>query len=348
MARNGIDGSEQLDQIINALPADRRGPVLTALTPPADHAPTDDAAWLARAEAAVGAIVPAVARLLTKRLRALVCAFRWRELVEAVARDWPDRPEPLGQADVIGRLEALAGQVAGRSPPVRRQVIDDAPGVIFRAFPRYNRTRRFNPWARRVLHNHAVSLFRRERRITSSSELLAGLAGCPAPAAGEVLAHLLHDFRRLCDAARFPRPTRTGPELAAVFALEARLRLLDELVPQPFLDQHLPLRSREKSLILRGGWPRLGDLWVALAVSPHAGAGRHAAIAGACRRLSPEAAVGGLDGLWNTWLHRAKKSAAREIACESQARLFFYLFPANRRARSGVGRDDRREHGRAS
>src|SRR5262249_36644225 len=70
---------------------------------------------------------------------------RWRELTDTLARDWPGHPEPLDDRDVLQRLETLAAQVAGPSPSIRRQVMEDAPGVILQAFASFQRSRPFNP-----------------------------------------------------------------------------------------------------------------------------------------------------------------------------------------------------------
>src|SRR5262245_39238976 len=91
--------------------------------------------------------------------------LHWQELTDAVARACPGRPAAPDGPCVLGRLEALAAPLAGRSPSLRRQVIDDAPGVIFQAFNSFQRSRPFTPWAQRVLRNHAVSLYRRQRKL---------------------------------------------------------------------------------------------------------------------------------------------------------------------------------------
>jgi hypothetical protein len=166
----------------------------------------------------------------------------------------------------------------------------------------------------------------------------------PAPAAEGELAEALRDFRRLCDRVRFGGGL--AAELTAVFALEARLRLLDDLVhwgPE-FLDRHLPLRPWERALRVRPGWPALGELWEELARAAEPGERHRDAVRRACRRLAPRAAVEGPHKVWNTWLHRAKRAAARRLESEAQARLFYHLFP-NRRQRPPHGRPSARRRG---
>jgi hypothetical protein len=257
---------------------------------------------------------------------------RWRALSEAVARDWPDRPEPLDDTDVLRRLEFLAGQVARRWPAICRQVIDDAPGVILLAFAGFQAGRRFYPWARQVLHNHAVSLYRRQRRMQPHSDFLQTLPAAFTSRLEDDLAEALHDFRRLCDRVRFPARTADGPELAAVFALETRLRLLAHLVRRgpDFIDCHLPLRSGERLLRVQRDWPTLGELWACLASTAEPGQDNIDAIRGACRRLAATAPVASLHKVWGTWLYRAKGAVARHLQSSIQDRLFFYLFPKHR------------------
>jgi hypothetical protein len=128
--------------------------------------------------------------------------------------------------------------------------------------------------------------------------------------------------------------TPAGPELAAVFALETRLRLLGNLVRSgpDFLDRHLPLRDRERGLRVQRDWPTLDELWRCLANSVEPGQSNIDAIRRACRRLAPGTDIEALHKVWNTWLARAKAAVGRQLASHAQAQLFFYLFPPNRRA----------------
>jgi hypothetical protein len=263
----------------------------------------------------------------------------WQELVAAVACDWPGHPDPLNDAAVLRRIEQLAGQVRGQSPFIHRQVIDDAPGVIFRAFGKFQRGRRFNPWARRVLYNHGISLHRRQRRMRLDSDSLNTVASPLAAPPEDQLAGLLRDFRRLCDRVCFSLGTAERPQLAVVFALETRLRLLAGLVclGPDFLDSHLPLREWERNLRARPDWPTLGELWDVLAHSAQPGLNNIDAIRHACRRLAPQLPVEGLHRVWNTWLTRAKECVARHLQSHVQARLFFHLFPHHRLPEAQAG-----------
>jgi hypothetical protein len=260
----------------------------------------------------------------------------WRDLTDAVARDWPGHPDPLDDNAVLRRLHQLAEQVPGQSPAIRRQVIDDAPGIILLAFRTFQPNLPFNRWARTVLYHHAVSLYRRDRRMCPDSASLDTLES-PLALPEDHLAEVLHEFRRLCDTAEFPRRTATGPELRAVFALETRLRLLAHLVRQgpAFLDSHLPLRHWERAQRIQPDWPALGELWDCLAHTPEPGLRNLDAVRRACRQLAPTAAVDGLHRLWNTWLNRARTAVQRQLESHAQARLFFYLFPTHQPGEAG-------------
>jgi hypothetical protein len=255
----------------------------------------------------------------------------WQELTTAVARDWPGRPDPISDSDVLHRLQEIASRVAGQSRSIRRQMIDDAPGVILLAFRKFQRSRPFSPWAQGVLRNHAISIYRRERRMRSDSLSLDTLESRLALPEDHLIDVLL-DFRRLCDVVRFPLRTEEGPELAAVFALETRLRLLGDLVRRgrDFLDSHLPLRDWEQTLRVQSDWPTLAELWDELANSGEPGLSNIESIRRACRRLIPTLTIEGLPKVWNTWLHRSKDAVGRQLESNTQAQLFFYLFPNHR------------------
>src|SRR5579872_3034874 len=153
--------------IDSRLCANWRAAVWPVLTPLPKEAPADDVNWLRGVKAALTTIPlpPALAETLVGRLRTTLSQHRWTELVDAVADAWLDHPEPLLDGLVLGRLDSLAEQATWRqSPPIRQATRDDAPGVILEAFSKFDRTQPFNPWARRVLHNHAVSLWRRQYR----------------------------------------------------------------------------------------------------------------------------------------------------------------------------------------
>src|SRR5262249_49083649 len=145
----------------------------------------------------------------------------------------------------------------------------------------------------------------------------------PAPPAEEGLAEALHDFRRLCDAARFPARTEGGPDLSAVLALEARLRLMPVVgrFGAGFLDGHLPLRDGDRRLRIGRPWPPLGELWPCLAVEADAGSRHGDAVRRACLLLAPAAEVGGLPHVWNTWVKRAKDAVAPQLVEGAGARL---------------------------
>jgi hypothetical protein len=260
----------------------------------------------------------------------------WQELTDAVVRDWPGRPDPLDERALLRRFEELAAQVPGLSPSLRRQVVEDAPGVLLLAFRHFQRSRPFTPWARQVLRCHAISLYRRTRRVLADSDRVRALAA-PTSLAEEVLAEVLHDFRQLGDVVRFPLRTENGPELAAVFALEARLRLLAELVRYgpDFLDSHLPLRGWEQALRIRRDWPTLGELWALLRAEAEPRLRHVEAVRRACQQLVP--AVEGVHKVWGTWVNRARECVSRQLESHAQARLFFHLFPGYRSARSDAG-----------
>jgi hypothetical protein len=266
---------------------------------------------------------------------------RWEELTVALARDWPDRPEPLDHSAVIGRLRQLGAQATRRLPAVRLEVIDDAPGVVFQAFARCDRGRRFDPWARTVLHNHAVSLYQQQSRMRPDSDYLSRVESRVVSCAHDELAAVLRDFRRLCDVVSFPRRTPKSADVTVVFALETRLRLLHRLGHQDpdFVDRHLPLRDWERPLLVQHNWPTLGALWSYLAHAPEPGLRNIEAIRRACRRLAPLAAVDKLHKVWNTWLHRAKQAVMQQLESHAHARLFSVLFPRHApvEARSSPG-----------
>src|SRR5204862_4758279 len=136
-----------------------RDEVWQVLAPLPREVPTDDAKWLRDVEAALAA-APLPASLtgaLVDRLRTMLGEHRWAALVAAVAHAWPDRPAPLHDGRVLGRLGQLAERATRRQlPTIRRDTLDDAPGVILEAFAKFDRTQPFNPWAERVLHNYAV------------------------------------------------------------------------------------------------------------------------------------------------------------------------------------------------
>jgi hypothetical protein len=261
----------------------------------------------------------------------------WPDLADAVARDWPGHPEPLDDSAVLGRLRQLAAQAASLSPAIRQQVVDDAPGVVLLAFANFRRDLPFNPWARTVLSRHAVSLYRRQRRTCQVGADLDTLESPLVSLSEERLAEVLRDFRRLCDVVIFPARTADGPELAAVFALETRLRLLDNLAHHgpAFLDLHLPLRPWERALCVQRTWPSLGELWDCLA-DTHEPRERHLdAVRRACRQFAPGAPVDGLHRVWHTWLNRARAAVSRKLESHVQGRLFFYLFPNHRPGEAG-------------
>ena len=107
------------------------------------------------------------------------------------------------------------------------------------------------------------------------------------------------------------------------------------------LDNHLPLRDREKALKIRRDWPTLGDLWDLLRNSAELGLCNIPAIRRACRQLAPHIAVEGLHGTWNAWLHRAKNAVEHQLESYSQVRLFYHLFPRHRPTQAEAELDGR-------
>jgi hypothetical protein len=201
-----------------------------------------------------------------------------------------------------------------------------------------------------VLRYHAISLYRRASRTCSDSGYLNTVAlPCPSSVEDD-LAEVLLDFRRLCDLANFPRRTANGPELAAVFALETRLRLLANLVHcnADFLDTHLPLRDWERRLRVQRDWPPVGELWGRLANCVEPRLRNVDTIRRACRELLPEAAVEGMHRVWNTWLVRAKGIVSRQLRSHAQAQLFFHLFPNRRSVKVKTEQDETDDGRRAS
>ena len=63
-----------------------------------------------------------------------------------------------------------------------------------------------------------------------------------------------------------------------------------------------------------------------------------------CRSITsaPAAAVDGLDKVWNTWLHPARRVVVGQLESPAQERLFFYLFPRHRPDEAQAGRVGRR------
>jgi hypothetical protein len=257
---------------------------------------------------------------------------QWNRLIDAVRRDWCDPPEPLDGQAVLRRLQELATQAARQAPSVRQQVIEDAPGVLLLAFASFRPDRPFSPWARRVLTNHAISLFRHQRRAHASSPFLATLDATALAPVADDLAEVLGEFGNLCNTVQFPRPVSGGPQLGAVFALECRLRLLDRLVScaADFLDHHLPLPVRVRDQRIRAGWPTVSDLWKGLRWPTEPDLRHSTAIGRACRRLAPEVWVEGLERVWATWVTRARQVVSRHLEPGVSASLFYHLFPGRR------------------
>ena len=183
----GSDDIQNLERIIIPTPTSAQGEgVETALPPQQNVSPTDS----------------------------------WREVSEAVASDWPDHPQPLDAPAVMRRIEQLAATNPRGSRAIRRQVIHNTLGVIFQAFEHFDRSRRFNPWACRVLFNYGVSLYRGEMRLRYDSDFVAAVSARNSSRAEDDLAEVLHDFRLLCDNVRFSVRASDCSALTGVFALE--------------------------------------------------------------------------------------------------------------------------------
>ncbi len=330
-----VDGVRRLDRIRSAAATRRAHSSLrTARTPLLKDTPTVGDK-LPRPETGLQDAAPALTGPLTDQVRDEIQDRRWQELSCAVSRDWPGCPQPLDDRAVVRRLEALAAQVSTRLPTVRRQMIDDASAVLLLAFGKFKQSRPFKPWARKVMYHYGVSLLRRQTRMRVDSPFVEAVTAPLTPSAEEDLVEVLRDFRRLSDRIRFPPRTGNGPDLAAVFALETRLRLLAILVRRgpDFLDLHLPLRDQERALRVRDGWPTLGELWGWLRDPAEAGLLNIDAVRKACSQLAPSAPVADLHKVWNNWLHRAKGIVSGQIESDIQGRLFFYLFPRLERSR---------------
>lgn len=79
---------------------------------------------------------------------------------------------PAAQAQFLALLEAhrrllyKVARVYGRSPEDREDLMQEAVGQLWRAFPRYDARHRFSTWMYRIVLNVAISWRRRERTQT--------------------------------------------------------------------------------------------------------------------------------------------------------------------------------------
>ncbi len=79
---------------------------------------------------------------------------------------------PTAQAQFLALLEAhrrllyKVARVYGRSPEDREDLMQEAVGQLWRAFPRYDASHRFSTWMYRIALNVAISWQRRERTQT--------------------------------------------------------------------------------------------------------------------------------------------------------------------------------------
>src|SRR5258708_1845122 len=79
---------------------------------------------------------------------------------------------PTAQTQFLALLEAhrrllyKVARVYGRSPEDREDLMQEAVGQLWRAFPRYDASHRFSTWMYRIALNVAISWQRRERTQT--------------------------------------------------------------------------------------------------------------------------------------------------------------------------------------
>jgi hypothetical protein len=269
---------------------------------------------------------------LFQRVQRAVSETRWQQLKDAVASELPDRTAPLSDAEVLGRLRALARQVVRDWPQDRRQQLsDDAPGTIMAAFANFNRTRPFSPWARQVLWYHAIDELRRDEfQDHRPAEALDGFAASWSSDSRTWadLVGMLDAFRSLFNRIVFFPDRADGVDYYAAIILEFRLRLAQRLgFDAAVLEQHLPWAGWELPRRIKPGWPTLGQLWRWLLEHCTAESRPADVVARACKELTPVQHDVLLEFPWNTWINRAKKKVQESIASGPMMDFFAALFP---------------------
>jgi len=331
-------GATRLDGLTRVVtdqcPPESADRLWNALTPLLVLEPADIPTWkqAIRDTLLVQSFGSALIDALVDKAQGAAQDYYWQQLKEALAAGWPKAPNPLTDNDAICRIRQLAQKAIpdGRG---KQDAIEGAPATLLFAFQKFDRTRRFNPWARSVLHHDAVDQIRRAVRVHLHDGLDSRTAS-ESPSTWEEIAERLGATRRLLDEAMFFPDSAAGVDYYAAFVLEMQLRLAERLsdhTDEPLhqlLGRLLPWRPWEQPRRIKPGWPTLAQLWLWLRdhqlLPPHPG--RSEALTQALSGLAGESKCC-LSATWNKWVNRAKDRLQRSLRPRQWAESFGTLFP---------------------